>query len=169
MIRYVTGDATNPLGPGQKIIAHVCNDIGRMGAGFALALSKKWPFARSSYLDWYSGKLGRENKEFISFGLGKVLYVRVASHITIANMVAQAGTKTGSKGPPIRYGALKQCLAHVAGIARGWAYHSTMPAATLHLPRIGCGLAGGKWSFVEPILLETCGDLDVTVYDKKNS
>lgn len=29
MIQYVIGDATNPLASGQKIIADVCNDIGK--------------------------------------------------------------------------------------------------------------------------------------------
>ena len=39
--------------------------------------------------------------------------------------------------------------------------------ASLHMPRIGCGLAGGDWSKVEPLLVEhLCGrGLAVTVYD----
>lgn len=40
-IHYVTGDATEPIGEGEKIIAHICNDQGGWGAGFVLALSKK--------------------------------------------------------------------------------------------------------------------------------
>ena len=40
-------------------------------------------------------------------------------------------------------------------------------SATVHMPRIGCGLAGGNWLEVERIIDETLGDqhLDVTVYD----
>jgi O-acetyl-ADP-ribose deacetylase (regulator of RNase III) len=41
-IFYMTGDATAPVGEGQKLIVHVCNDIGAWGAGFVLALSKRW-------------------------------------------------------------------------------------------------------------------------------
>jgi O-acetyl-ADP-ribose deacetylase (regulator of RNase III) len=42
-ITYLTGDATAPVGTGTKIIAHVCNDIGRWGKGFVLVISKRWP------------------------------------------------------------------------------------------------------------------------------
>jgi len=31
--RVCTGDATTPLGKGPKVIAHVCNDLGRLGQG----------------------------------------------------------------------------------------------------------------------------------------
>lgn len=35
------------------------------------------------------------------------------------------------------------------------------------MPRIGCGLAGGKWSRIEPLIANTlCArDVEVTVYD----
>jgi O-acetyl-ADP-ribose deacetylase (regulator of RNase III) len=150
VIQYVIGDATNPLAKGQKIIAHVCNDIGKWGAGFVMALSAKWPNTRVDYLDWYKRNDG--------FGLGRVLYVRVRPDIWVANMVAQAGTKTGSKGPPIRYDALDKCLADLATSAED---HN----ASIHMPRIGCGLAGGKWESVEPILKKNLAHLNVMVYD----
>ena len=41
-INYVIGDATAPQGEGNKIICHICNDVGGWGAGFVMALSKKW-------------------------------------------------------------------------------------------------------------------------------
>src|SRR5271163_2171955 len=159
MIRYVVGDATNPLTSGPKIIAHICNDIGKWGAGFVMAVSAKWPAVRDAYLEWYKQpKTGR-----YEFGLGRVLYVPVTPHIIIANMVAQAGINSTSrlrrsvdpalslhsgwsKGAPIRYDALEKCLADVASTV-------SVPSrlASLHMPRIGCGLAGGKWDLVEPI------------------
>jgi len=37
--------------------------------------------------------------------------------------------------------------------------------ATIHLPRIGCGLAGGKWESVEPLIREAMPDTGVFVYD----
>jgi hypothetical protein len=37
-IRNLTGDATRPIGRGNKIIAHVCNDQGRRGKGFVMAI-----------------------------------------------------------------------------------------------------------------------------------
>lgn len=39
--------------------------------------------------------------------------------------------------------------------------------ASIHMPRIGCGLAGGKWSHVEPLITERLvrRGITVTVYD----
>ncbi len=36
------------------------------------------------------------------------------------------------------------------------------------MPRIGCGLAGGTWARIEPLITTTlCAqDVDVTVYDR---
>jgi hypothetical protein len=33
------------------------------------------------------------------------------------------------------------------------------------MPRFGCGLAGGKWSEIEPIIERALPDVDVYVYD----
>ena len=41
-INYIKGDATNPQISGNKIIVHICNDIGGWGKGFVLAISNKW-------------------------------------------------------------------------------------------------------------------------------
>lgn len=155
MINFVKGDATQPQGSGMKVIAHICNDSGGWGKGFVLALSKRWPRDREEspedhYRHWFKTK--------VDFGLGKVQFVTPDKYIVVANMVAQHGTKTGSSGPPIRYDALKKCLAAVAEKARS-------AGASVHMPRIGCGLAGGRWDKVEPLIEETMSDLSVTIYD----
>jgi hypothetical protein len=73
-------------------------------------------------------------------------------------MVAQHDTKWSDDGlAPIRYGALRVCLAAVNDVA----YRTK---ATLHMPRIGCGLAGGKWEDVEKIISDV-QSVDVYVYD----
>jgi O-acetyl-ADP-ribose deacetylase (regulator of RNase III) len=74
------------------------------------------------------------------------------------NMIAQAGIRTGSKGPPIRYNALASCLGHVNGYAISF-------ESSVHMPRIGCGLAGGKWEEVEPIIQKQLTNVPVYVYD----
>ena len=48
----------------------------------------------------------------------------------------------------IRYDALKTCLSKIASKAK-------LLNATVHMPRLGCGLAGGKWEEVEKIINET--------------
>ena len=39
--------------------------------------------------------------------------------------------------------------------------------ASVHMPRIGCGLAGGKWEEIEPIITDelTSQGIEVSVYD----
>ena len=78
----------------------------------------------------------------------------------MANMIGQRGVKRGSSGPPIRYEAVAQCLQHVAAKAREL-------MASVHMPRIGCGLAGGDWSEIAQIVDEHLAKtgIAVTVYD----
>lgn len=75
-------------------------------------------------------------------------------------MIGQRGTRTGSKGVPVRYEAIDTALGSLAGKAAGL-------GASVHMPRIGCGLAGGKWSRVEPLVEERLvrQGIRVTVYD----
>lgn len=76
-------------------------------------------------------------------------------------MVAQRGIKVGrSTGVPIRYDAVESCLEKLSEEA-------LLLEASIHMPRIGCGLAGGKWESIEPIILKNLSekDIDVYVYD----
>lgn len=153
-IRYLQGDATSPQAKGNKIIAHICNDIGGWGRGFVLAISRRWGEPESAYRTWYQGRAAND------FGLGAVQLVAVERYIWVANMVGQRGTKTGSKGPPVRYDAIAACLTKLADLAR-------LHEASVHMPRIGCGLAGGTWDRIEPLVRSSLTEqgVDVTVYD----
>jgi len=153
-IRLVRGDATAPQGGGAKIIAHICNDVGAWGKGFVLALSRRWSEPAQAFRQWYQER--QEN----DFGLGAVQVVPVDENLWVANMVAQHGIRKVEGIPPIRYEALAQCLETVAVKAKEL-------NASLHMPRIGCGLAGGEWSRIEAMISKTLceQDLPVTVYD----
>ncbi|WP_328620446.1 macro domain-containing protein [Streptomyces sp. NBC_00354] len=153
-LRIIAGDATSPQAKGPKIIAHVCNDIGGWGKGFVVALSKRWPEPEKAYRAWHRGRSGND------FGLGAVQLVQVAPDVWVANMVGQRGIRTGSGGPPIRYDAVERCLAALAD-------HALERGASVHMPRIGCGLAGGKWPRIEPLITQALSarDVPVTVYD----
>lgn len=153
-ITYVRGDATVPSVKGVKIVAHVCNDIGGWGKGFVLALSRRWPEPEAAYRAWHRDRASND------FALGAVQLVQVERYVWVANMIGQRGTRTGSKGVPVRYEAIGTALARLAGHAAGL-------GASVHMPRIGCGLAGGKWSLVEPLITESLvrRGIPVTVYD----
>ncbi|MDR1976123.1 MAG: macro domain-containing protein [Campylobacteraceae bacterium] len=150
MIFFVQGDATDPKGEGNKIIAHICNDIGGWGRGFVLSLSKRWREPRSAYIRWF---ISQEN-----FILGEVQFVAVSDQISVANMIAQRDVEAIDGVPPIRYDALEKCLSKVQKEAK-------RKDASVHMPRIGCGLAGGRWEKVEEIIKATLLDVDVFVYD----
>ncbi len=153
-LRVVKGDATSPQAKGPKVVVHCCNDLGGWGKGFVLALSKRWPEPERAYREWHRGRAGND------FGLGAIQVVQVKPDIWVINAIAQRGTRTGSNGPPIRYDALERCLAAVA-------QEATRLGASVHMPRIGCGLAGGRWDRVEPLVIKALVDKDIptTVYD----
>jgi len=152
-ILYIQGDATKPAGDGPNIIAHICNDEGKWGKGFVLAVSRRWKEPEELYRHQF--------KQNPKPRLGDVQFVEVEPQITVANIIGQHGIKRGNGGlAPIRYDAVEQGLVKVAGYAlkRG---------ARVHMPRIGCGLAGGNWEEIEPIINRTLTDkgVEVVVYD----
>ena len=64
--------------------------------------------------------------------------------------------------PPVRYEAIHDGLDSIA-------VEALRLNASVHMPRIGCGLAGGEWSKIEPLIQQTLCDrgIAVTVYDWK--
>lgn len=152
-IEYIQGDATAPVGSGTKMIVHICNDIGGWGRGFVLALSKKWQAPEQQYRQWY--------KSDESFALGEVQFVQVEDDLWVSNLIGQHKTRKDEKGnPPIRYRAVEQGLGTIARKA-------VELNASVHMPRIGCGLAGGKWEKIEPLIQKTLlpSEVEVTIYD----
>jgi O-acetyl-ADP-ribose deacetylase (regulator of RNase III) len=150
-IHYLKGDATVPQAAGNKIIAHICNDLGGWGKGFVLAISKRWTSPEEAYRAWHRDRANND------FALGSIQIVQVGSYIHVANMIAQQGMKTGSSGPPIRYEAVEQCLLKLAEAAQAM-------SASVHMPRIGTGLAGGAWERIEPIISSSLVAAGVQVY-----
>lgn len=155
-IRYAVGDATAPRGEGPKVIAHVCNDVGRWGRGFVMAVSRRWPGPREQFLAWHRG----DAKDTPPFELGQVQFVRVEPALWVANLVGQHGLRPVKGVPPVRYEAIERGLIDVAAFAEEH-------GASVHMPRIGCGLAGGTWDRIEPLLRQIlCRQgVHVTIYD----
>lgn len=154
-INYLKGDATNPIGDGKKIICHICNNIGGWGAGFVLALSKKWSEPEARYRAWYKS-------QDQSFKLGNVQFVVVEEDIVIANMIGQHLTypiidKDGKTVPPIRYNSLEVCLNKVADYAKE-------NNCSVHMPKIGAGLAGGDWNRIESLINKCLVEKDIPTY-----
>lgn len=152
-IIYLKGDATNPQIEGNKIITHICNDIGGWGKGFVLAISNRWKKPENEYRKWF------QNDD--NFKLGEIQMVEVDDNLWVCNMIGQHKIITNSKGiSPIRYKAVEECLEKLSAEA-------LQLNASIHMPRIGCGLAEGKWEEIEPIIERTLlkNNVEVYVYD----
>jgi len=65
----------------------------------------------------------------------------------------------GGANVKVQYGALGECLRVVRKKAIGL-------DASVHMPRIGTGLGGGKWDVIEELILQHLKGLAVFVYDK---
>jgi O-acetyl-ADP-ribose deacetylase (regulator of RNase III) len=156
MITYHKGDATQPVGVGTKYIIHVCNSVGGWGKGFVNVVSRRWSSPEAEYRAWFGAK---QHPVWGEFTLGNIQVIRVEPNIRVVNMIAQTGYGYYDKSaPPIRYPALAQCLAFAAA-------HAKIDNASIHAPRIGCGLAGGTWDVVEQMLDEAFKDVAVNIYD----
>jgi hypothetical protein len=138
LLSHVHGDATQPRGTGPKIICQVVNDraVKWSPRGFVAAVRRRWPAAQDAYSSWVVRVPQSER-------LGKV-HLWSLDDVTIASMVAQVGWGP-SPVPRIRYSALAHCLAQVSHQARE-------SSASVHMPRIGTGQAGGSWDVIEEIL-----------------
>lgn len=152
-INYIKGDATLPATEGNKIIVHICNDIGAWGKGFVLAISKRWKKPEQQYKAWFASKEG--------FILGQVQFVQVEDELWVANLIGQHKIYKDENGnAPIRYDAVLLGLKQVTAFAID-------KKATVHMPRIGCGLAGGTWDKIEPLINSSLivENISVRVYD----
>ena len=145
-LKFHKGDALYPIGTGRKLIVHICNDVGAWGGGFTKPLTRRWLKPKLAY------------KNLRPKRLGSVQFVEVESQITVANVIGQVFHRRN--GPPIRYHAVRAGLRTVAEKCQeaNW---------SVHMPRIGCGLAGGNWTQIEPIIISELvnAGVNVTVYD----
>ena len=155
-IKYITGNALEPLGDKRKVIVHVCNDVGGWGSGFVVAISKKWSEPEEAYRLWAKEHSNPESPRFYdTFHLGMVQAVQVEKDIHVCNMIGQSGCNPADI--PIRYNAVETCLNKVAMFI-------DKEEVSVHMPRIGSGLAGGKWNEIEKIVIKTLVERGIDTY-----
>ncbi|MDQ3816248.1 MAG: ImmA/IrrE family metallo-endopeptidase [Acidobacteriota bacterium] len=157
-INYKRGDATDPRDDGDyRIIAHIVNDKTAVWGGvFARAVKKRWPQAQTDFERWSA-----EEKRNLS--LGNARLVKVDERLAVFTMVAQRGYGESNK-PRIKYSALKSCLEALANVAM-------RHGASIHMPRIGSGQAGGNWDVISELIEDAlCGrGIKVYVYTLPNA
>ena len=151
-LTFLRGNALEPRGTGEGIIAHIVNDkTPNWGAGFARAVKKEYPSAQKDFSEWVT-----RNPD--DFSLGNVHTSTISDELSIVHMITQHGYGESVK-PRIRYASLKDCLEKLKDIAlsRG---------ASVHMPRIGTGYAGGNWNYILELIDEILvrNNVDVTIY-----
>lgn len=131
----------NVLDVAEGIIAHGCNALGVMGAGFAKQVKARHPEAFRVYKQWE-----REH----GLALGSVSFAQVGPKLWIANVVTQERI----------YGAKGERLADLDAIEAGFALVGQKArelGLRVEMPLVGCGLAGGEWVDVRPRILAGLG------------
>jgi len=152
-IQYLIGDATDPRGEGKKIIAHVVNDATpRWGGGFARVGGNCWPAAQEDFIAWTG-----QDRSHLRLGQNRLFPIN--ADFSVFHMVAQHGYGKSDK-PRIRYQYLETCLKTLSEIAQG-------KSASVHMPRIACGQAGGNWGVVSELIDDILcrRGVRVTIYD----
>lgn len=165
-ITYVVGDVTRPFGhfinvsgpwdgpTAPVVVAHACNNGGGWGAGVSGAIGRRWPHAERAYREaWHRGELRP----------GQSQLVEITQWTYVANLVACHVVRRGPSAWKTRVDLdwLRYALAQLTGQMRDDVLGHE---ASVHMPRIGCGLAGGRWSDVEPHVRATLCDAGVRVY-----
>jgi len=129
------------------LILHGCNCFHIMGAGIAKYLRSKYPVIYKVDSSTPYGDRGK---------LGTVSYAYIRPGLSIGNCYTQFDL--GSKRhPAVNYDAIRSCLMNAI---------NKFPYYSFRMPKIGCGLAGGKWDKVEKIYLEVLENHKFSVYEK---
>jgi hypothetical protein len=166
ILKITEGDATEPQTTHDKevvVIPHCCNNIGAWGAGFVLALSKKWEEPEKQYRSFCE----RNKMAGIQLPiLGKVNYAKINNFLVVANMIGQDGTVGPDNHRPVKYWALANAMREVVGYIDMIKAQTKNPVV-IHCPKFGCALAGGEWEFVQALIEEIWleAGIDVVVYE----
>lgn len=129
----------NLLNEASGILVHGVNCQGKMDAGIALSIKKRYPEVHDSYLAFC--QLKNWNPRWM---LGAVDFVPITSGLVIANAFIQE-----YYGPPgtryVSYDAVDTCFAKI----NRYAFERDLP---IKYPKIGAGLAGGCWDIISAII-----------------
>jgi O-acetyl-ADP-ribose deacetylase (regulator of RNase III) len=127
----------NILDVTHGVICHQVNCMGVMGAGLAKQIKEKYPQVYKRYRQaYYEGELQ----------LGHVVFADTGNGVLVANICGQWDYGKNVAQVYTSYDALRTGIqrVHILSTKLG------IPAYVPH--GIGCGLAGGDWSKVNPIL-----------------
>jgi O-acetyl-ADP-ribose deacetylase (regulator of RNase III) len=152
LIKIIQG---NILDAPEDILVQQCNCQGVMGAGLAKQIRDKYPKVYIGYK-----KLTDQYRKVPSHLLGSTLFINVDDKV-IANIFGQL--TYGRNDIYTDYKALKAGLLSIYNSVTS--EYNIDKNKTIAIPYgIGCGLAGGDWNIVYPMIEEVFKDYDVSIY-----
>ena len=145
MITYRKGDI---LQSGLPVIMHGCNMQGVMGAGLAKQIKSKYP---KSYIDYVN--------ELPSKHLGDIIWSEMDDTIIIHALTQIHYGRDHRRY--VSYEAIERAM--IKALERMDAMFGK--DSVLAMPKIGCGLANGRWKSVLKVIEPICMDYDVQVFE----
>jgi len=151
-VNEVTGDLIQMAVDGAfDVIAHGCNCFHTMQAGIALALAERFPEIRATDRQTLYG----DKRKLGTYSETRLYPNQSANLLTILNCYTQyryGRLQTGE--PSCSYPAIQEVMRIINANFKG---------QHLGIPRIGAGLAGGKWSIIRQLVVASTPDLKVTI------
>ena len=155
MLRYETSDLV--LNKKYDYFCHQVNCQGVMGAGIAAQIAKIYPKVKYEEQKYWSLNYIR-NHDTKSL-LGQILAVKTEDGRTCVNMHAQ-DLYGREKICYTDYEAFDRCLIKLKCLLL-----KEPDTLTVGFPyKIGCGLAGGDWEKIQPMLEDFAGSIKQNVY-----
>lgn len=141
------------------IVPHVCNNIDLFDGGFAAAVSKYYPIVKENY-HLLGKNVLRSNPGYVQYV--KVLEDKIYGHSLIfANMIAQNSTISRTNPRPLNYRYLMTSMVDITNFINKKFKDQNVE---IHMPKFGCGLAGGNWNFIQDLVQDIWFDQKIYVY-----
>lgn len=141
----------NILQTDADFLLHGCNCQASMSGGLARFIAEKWPVVEIedetvfNYLP-VSEMIGSYSTAQVHSDSGKL--------ITVVNLYTQI-----NPGPDFRISAMEKSITSFLA-----ATHHVTDESTFALPKIGCGIGGGNWDEVYPLLCKLFEGRKATIY-----
>lgn len=131
-------------------VACPVNCVGKMGAGLALAVARRWPDCVRPYEFACSQGLqpGEVVRAFVTLPTARATRLLVVYHVP---------TKRHWRDPS-DLADVAESIETLADLAE------RDPVESLYVPALGCGLGGLAWADVRPLLVEAFAPLKVTAW-----
>jgi len=140
----------------QGHIVHGCNAQGVMGSGVAAGVKQKYPACFEKYVDVVSSVPIPKRMTLVG---REIHWATPDGNLWLWNAITQFQHGRDPDLRYVNYEGLAKCFEHINDTMMG-PFNTVAPPFNLmlHFPRIGAGLANGKWPVIESIIETTMAE-----------